>query len=340
MKVRRLAGGLVALAAAATTAGILASPAQAATPTTITLDLAGMTSPACPAQLPLENTIALANGTSVVFAKGVLSTVATLASAEKVTVTQLDASGKPVKTVVDSQSVPLAAPLTLNANTSYKLDWKALNLLGIVQGTQTGTLIMSDNANSQCGLAVSVPTPGVSVPGLAPVNSAVNSLVGGAIGAVNSAVAPVNSVVNKATSAAALIPGLGGAKVPGATSSAPASGFSYSPWSCGPACSVVPTGYGAGPGAAYTYVPPAANQSYNLQDTLGAASSGAANGNSAGNPVPTTTQTGPVDLAASKNRGLLDSLSGVFVVLSFAALSGAVAYYVRNFLRANGGKFI
>jgi len=333
MNVSRLVRGAAAAAVSVAAFGAFASPAIADDSTTVTLDLAGMTSPSCPAQLPLANTIALPSGAKVVFAKGLLSTVTTLASQETVTVSPLDSSGKAGTPLVKDQAVPLTSPLAL-ADGSYKLDWKALNLLGAVQGTQTGTLILAPNATSRCDLAVSLPTPQVSVSALNPVLSPVNSAVNGLIGAVNQAVSPVSSVVNQVT---AVIPGVSPAKsvIP---TQVPTSGFNFTPWNSGPYGSVVPSGYGNGPGVAYTYVPPAGAPSYNLVTNLGGSSAAAASSQSI--PGPTTTQSPTVDLAASKSRGLLDSLSGVFVVLAFAALSGAIAYYVRNFLRANGGKFI
>jgi len=347
MTVRRTVVGIAATTLAVGATALFAAPAFAADPTPIQLDLAGLSSTSCPVHLPIANTIALPTGTKVSFQKGLLSGVLTLAAAETLTITPLNAQGVAGTPLVKDRAVPYA-PATALAKGKYKLDWTALNLLGAVQGKQTGTLIIADGATAKCDLAVSVPTPQVSVPGLDPVTSAVNGAIGGVVSTVNSAVAPVNSAINQVGSAVPSVPGLPGGPSATPTSpnpkpsvSAPAgTGFSYTPWKPGPADLVVPDGYGSGSGLAAGYVP--GDNGYVPPNFAsgGAAPKPAAASNGADSPALAPTKSDEkVDLAANRSRGILDTLSGVFVVLAFAALSGAIAYYARNFLLGGAGKF-
>ena len=339
MRVHRVVGAGVAgiaLAGAGLLLSIGGAGAATPAPTPISLDLTGLASAACP--LPLNGSLAVKPGTTVSLQP---DTLLSAASTEKVTIKPAPNSTTGSKTInpISTSGTKIAFTKAGTYTLSYQTVTKSL--LGIIQlGTsQTGKLVVNANAQ-KCVVAVSVPAPSVSVTGLDPVLSPVNSAVSQVVSGVNSAVAPVNSAVGPILGS--VNEGVGGVAstvnglVPttkASTPSAPsttAPGTNYKPSGPTVAQKTVPQGYGSGNGAAGSYV--SADGSSINAPAIGLTGT---NAQSRASSAPTVKSGGSpktVDLASSHPRSALTGLPALAVALAIIALSGATAFYARTFL--------
>ena len=175
MRMRRIIAA-TAVTALATGAGLLFSPpTSAATVVPISFDATGLSSTSCPVNLPLNNQIALPPGTPVQFKRGVVSA---LVATENLTVTPIDAQGKPTGSAV-THTLSWTNAVTYKAG-NYRLDWSTVVLGGVlgpdtIKALGTGILEIAAGA-AQYQLAVQVPSVGVE-PSLLPV-------VGGVVGSI------------------------------------------------------------------------------------------------------------------------------------------------------------
>jgi hypothetical protein len=328
MNLRRMVAALAATAVA-TGATLLLAPTAAhgvTLPTPVSFWLTGLQSSACP--LPLNGSIAFTPGTTLRLQKDpLLGPVST----ERVTFKPAPNSTDPKS----SKSYDLGSANVDVAFTragTYNLSWQQ-STLGVLGTAQTGKLVINAKAQG-CVVAVSVPTPSVTVPGAGTVTNPVNGIVGGVVGSVNGAVSPVNG---------ALGPILGGANpggLPDGTKNPPsgnpspgASGSALNYHSNGPSVAdrTVPHGYGGGSGAASNYVPAGLGGSIVAPGTNFAAT-GKTSGRSTAAAGPSGSGPKTVDVASSKSRSALDALPTLLVVLAVIALSGATAFYARTFL--------
>ena len=188
----------------------------------------------------------------------------------------------------------------------------------------------------KCQVAIQVPVPSVSAPGVpSSVTGPVNGILSSAANGVNGVLSPVNSVVggvlgNINGTVGGITGGLPGVGNPiaGIPPGGSDPGTNYHPTGPTVAQRTVPQGYGGGSGSAGLYVPttggsinaPAIGQ-------LGGGKAGANNTAIKSGGSPKT-----VDLAANKPRSALDGWSALIVVLAVLALSGATAFYARTFL--------
>lgn len=334
MRLGRIAAATTVAAMAAGAALLISTGSSTAAtpppPTKVNLGLLnalGMSSAACP--LPLNGSMAITPGTQIQFEPdALLSALQT----EKVTISPDPATAK-------SGSSKTINPLTTSNGVvafpkggTYKVDWQLVTL-GVLGLNQTGKLVVSSSAE-KCVVAVSVPTPSVSIPGAGPVNSIVNGVVGSVVGGVNGLASPVNSLVGPVlggvnSGVGGLTSGQGSSANSG-SSSHPTSSSSlstiYTPSGLTPAQQRVPVGGGAGGGAAAG----ANGQSINAPDIpfkgIGAAAPGTATKTKSGGSPKT------VDLAANKPRSALDGWANLIVLLAVLALSGATAFYARTYL--------
>lgn len=330
MRFRRVAAGAVLAAVAGTSALLISTQGSSAAtpaPTQINLGLLnalGMSSAACP--LPLNGSMAITPGTTVQFEPDAL----------------LSALQNENVSITPNPDPKVPTPLKINGLTSkngvvkfatggtYKLDWQLVTL-GVLGLNQTGKIVVDANAQ-KCVVAVSVPTPSVSVPGAGPVNSIVNGVVGGVVGGVNSVAAPINSAVGPVlggvNGGVGSITG-GGSKTGGSGGSSntgPTLGTIYTPSSLTPAQRRVPTGGDAGGGGG--------GASSQDGSSLTAADLGF-KGLGSGSAVPGSKSGGSpktVELAADKPRSALDGWANLIVLVAVLALSGATAFYARTYL--------
>jgi hypothetical protein len=326
MNLRRMVAALAATAVA-TGATLLLAPTAAhgvTPPTPVSFWLTGLESSACP--LPLNGSIAFTPGTTLRLQKDpLLGPVST----ERVTFKPAPNSTDPKSSKsYDLGSANLDVAFTRSA--TYNLSWQQ-STLGVLGTAQTGKLVIDAEAQG-CVVAVSVPTPSVTVPGAGSVTNPVNGIVGGVVGGVNVAVSPANGDLG---------PILGGANpggLPGGTKKPPtgnpnpgSSGIDYH--SNGPSVAdrTVPHGYGGGSGAASNYVPAGLGGSIIAPGTNFAAN-GKTSGASTAAAGPAGSGPKTADVASSKSRSALDALPTLLVVLAVIALSGATAFYARTFL--------
>ena len=340
MRFRRVVGAGVAGAALAG-AGLLLSigGAGAATPapTPISLDLTGLASSACP--LPLNGSLALKPGTTVSLQPDDLLKVGTT---EQVKISPVPNSTDKKSSTKWTTLPSSGTKIAFTKPGTYTLNYQTVvNVLGLakVGASQTGKLVVNANAQ-KCVVAVNVPVPSVSVSGLDPVLSPVNSAVSGVVGGVNSAVAPVNSAVGPILGS--VNQGVGGVAstvnglVPttkASTPSAPsttAPGTNYKPSGPTVAQKTVPQGYGSGSGAAGSYV--SADGSSINAPAIGLTGTTAQSRASTAPTVKSGGSPKTVDLASSHPRSALTGLPALAVALAIIALSGATAFYARTFL--------
>ena len=343
MKVRRLAAAVAAAAIAGGGALLaLSSTGDAATPpaTPISLTAAGMSSPICgPLPLPVNGSVAVKPSTLQFEPDGALGG----SSIESLTI-------QPAPNSTDPKSKSSISPLTaangkvsFSTSANYTLSWTITPKLlgGIAAATQTGKLIVSNDAQ-KCAVAVQVPTPSVSVSALpSAVNSTVNGLVGGVVSGANGALAPVNSAVGSALgqvngtvgSVGGGLPGSGASSGSGSGSDPGGPGTTYKPTGPTVAQRRMPDGYGGGSGQGGSYVAPGA-----IGDSITAAGSsgttGGATGRKGGQQPATRSGGSPktVELAANKPRSALDGWASIIVLAAVLALSGATAFYARTYL--------
>lgn len=333
MKFGRIAG-TTAIVAVAAGAGVLISNGASATPpppTPITLNLLGMASAACPL---LNGTMAVAPGTTVQFGTDVLLGAL---STESVTIKPAPDSADPKSSkTIDPMSATNTKVAFAKAAT-YQLSWRTKSLVGLLSTTQTGKLVINKDAQ-KCVVAIQVPVPSVSVPGVpGSVTSPINGIIGGVASAVNSAVGPVNSAVGPILggvngTVGGITGGLPGSSNPvaGTPPSGSSPGTIYKPTGPTVADRTVPKGYGNGSGLGGVFVGGVGN-SINAP-ALGFVGTGKAGSGSSGAAVKSGGSPNTVELAANKPRSALDSWSTVIVVLAMIALSGATAFYARTFL--------
>ncbi|MGI8667940.1 MAG: hypothetical protein ACR2N4_18240 [Jatrophihabitans sp.] len=237
---------------------------------------------------------------------------------------------KPARYSVPAAGVKVAFP---NANT-YDLTWTSSGLLGVLSLTKTGKLVISASAQ-KCVVAVTVPVPSVSVPGVpgsvtSPINGILSTVangVNGVLSPVNSAVGPILGGVNGTVGG--ITGGLtGGNPVAGTPPSGSSPGTVYKPTGPTVAQQTVPQGYGNGSGLGGGYQS-GTGSSINAPALgfTGSGKSGATTSSVKSGGSPKT-----IDLAASKPRSALDGWSTLVVVIAIVALSGATAFYARTFL--------
>jgi len=334
MRFRRVAATttLAAMAGgAALLIGTQSGSAATPPPTQITLADTGLGTSFCP--LPINGTVALKPGTTVLFKPPIL-----LGALNTYTLKVLsEAKTNPPQTA-KAYNVPNAGTkVGFGSAGTYDLSWteSLLNVLGLppkLKLTQHAKLVISPNAQA-CQVAVQVPTPGVSVPGAGPVNSIVNGVVGSVVGGVNAAVSPVNSAVGPILGGVnSGLGGLTGGKSgsAGHPSAAPTPRVStiYTPSGDTPAQQTVPQGYGGGNGAAGAGLT-ADGKSINAPAIgfkgLGNASATNQSVKSGGSPKT-------VDLAANKPQSALGGWANLIVLVAVLALSGATAFYARTYL--------
>ncbi|MEO6501429.1 MAG: hypothetical protein ABIQ09_05905 [Jatrophihabitantaceae bacterium] len=350
MSLRRIAGLAVAAIAVSGAGLLLSGPSAAVTPTPISLNLTGLSSTSCP--LPLYGSIALKPATTVQFKPGV-----NLIGAQKMTLSVLSEAQTTPAPVAKSYAVPVTGVnVAFPSAGTYALRWSTNAVLGVLGMSQTGKLVISDNAQG-CVIAVQVPVPSVSasvVP--SPITSAINGGLSSAVGGVNGALSPVNSAIGSlptslptlpAVPGAPGLPGVPGVNLPGVSAPAGNAGPSttYKPTGPTVADRTVPKGYGSGSGLGGIFVPGGG----------GSATDGSATGNSitaagqqpgaapsaAAGSTAKQAKAGPsartVEVASSRPRSALGALPTLAVILAILALSGATAFYARTFLAAAAG---
>lgn len=346
MNVRRLGAGAAAIAIASG-AGLLISAGSggAATPpppTPITLNLTGLASSACP--LPLNGSMAIKPGTTVLLSNDVLLGAL---STEKVTITPAPDSTDPKSSRTIDPIGTAGSKVAFNRAATYSLSWQTKTLSNVplvppvLSATQKGKLIINASAQ-KCVVAVQVPVPSVSVPGVpssvtGPINGAVSSAantINGALGPVNGAVGGVLGQVNGAVGG--VTGGLtgggaagGGGGKPGAGSSGP--GTIYKPTGPTVADRTVPKGYGNGSGLGGVFVG-SNGQSINAPSIGFAGSNGKTSGSATKSAVKSGGSPNTVDLASKQPRSALAALPMLAVIAAVIALSGATAFYARTFL--------
>lgn len=341
MNVRRTIGAAGAVIAVATGAGLFLSAtvggaATPAPPTPITLNLTGLASAACP--LPLNGSLALKPGTSVLLQRDVLLGVA---STQSVVIKPAPNSTDPKSSKTISSIPSGGAELTLSRPATYTLTWQTKTLAAllppVLSATQTGKLVINANAQ-KCVVAVSVPAPSLSVPGVpTAVTGPINGGLGGVASTINSVAAPVNSAVGPvlgtvnegAGGITSQLP-LGPKPVSSPTSSKP--GTIYKPTGPTVADRTVPKGYGNGSGLGGTSV--SGDGSSINAPAIGlvgtdSKSRRATAGSSAARQIGSPAS---VDLSSGKSRSALADLSKVLAIVAIAALLGATAFYARAFL--------
>lgn len=331
MTVRRVVAASIAGGLAAGAGLLLGGTGASATtpPTPVGLLATGMTSTACP--LPLNGALALSPGTAVKFTKDPLLGAL---GAESLTIKPAPDSTDPksVKTIPDlgaGQTIGFAKAAT------YQLSWTTSSL--VASTTQKGTLTISASAQ-RCVVAVQVPTPSVSVPGVPPaVTNPINGVVGGVVGGVNSAVAPVNGALGPVLGS--VNQGVGGVTggtpgTSGGTGSTPGSALNYKPTGLTVADRTVPKGYGSGSGLGGNYVGSGLSGSgLNGSRTAAAApfkvGGGPAAPASSGKARPGQSS---VDLASNSEHSAITGIPALLVLLAVIALSMVTAFYARTFL--------
>src|SRR4051812_23211359 len=341
MSLRRIAGAAAAAAMLAGAGLLLSSPTQAATPTPVTLDATGMSSPSCP--LPLNGSLAVVPGTAVQFNANTLKAL----TSESLTIKPAPNSTDPNSSVTMAVPSTGASPVTFTRATTYALSWqiKTVSVLGVVLGLNDykGKLVVASTV-SNCQLAVQLPAPSVSasvVP--SPITSAINGGIGGVVSGVNGVLSPINSALPPVPTLPAVpglpsVPGLPGTGNSPGVSPPPGAdvpGTSYQPSGPTVADRTVPKGYGSGSGQGGVYVPVTGGSSTGGSIGAGgqpATGSGAqADGRSASAAVKSGGSPRTVQLATSRPRSALGALPTLVVILAILALSGATAVYARHF---------
>ena len=333
MRFRRVAAATVVAAVAGGGALLInaaSGSAASLTPTPITLAATGLGTTFCP--LPINGTVALKPGTTVLF-----TAPAVLQAADKYSLAVLsEAKTTPAQKAANYNVPNGGVKVAFPTAGTYQLSWKENVLGGLLGGStvilqQQAKLIISSNAQA-CTVAVNLPTPSVSVP-IVPsaVNSIVNGVVGSVVGGANSAVAPVNSAVGPILgSVNSGVGGLtGGGTSGGAAGGKPAAGPSistiYTPTDETGAQRTVPRGGGAGGGANSGVDGQSINAANIPFKGVGTASGSKQSIKSGGSP-------NTVELAANKPRSALDGWANLIVLAAVLALSGATAFYARTYL--------
>ncbi|CAN5625506.1 hypothetical protein BH10ACT8_BH10ACT8_12870 [soil metagenome] len=327
MKVRRVVAASIAGALAAGAGLLLGGTGASATtpPTPVGLLLTGMTSTACP--LPLNGALALSPGTAVKFTKDPLLG---LLGSESLTIKPAPDSTDPktVKTITD---LGTGQTIAFTKAAKYQLSWTNSSLVATT--TQKGTLTISTSAQ-KCVVAVQVPTPSVSVPGVPPaVTSPINGVIGGVVGGVNSAVAPVNGALGPVLGS--VNQGVGGVTggtssgTGGGTGSASGPSLNYKPSGLTVADRTVPKGYGSGSGLGGNYIGSGLSGSRTVPAIPFKVGGSSAAPASSGKARPGQSS---VDLASNSEHSAITGIPALLVLLAVIALSTVTAFYARTFL--------
>lgn len=354
MNVRRFGGAGVARSVAVA-AGILAAvgatvvlgpSAGAAQVTTSNLGLAGPVTAPC---LTPSATVNSPAGTTVRFTSSLFGDPATAGIlAPAVEITLYPGTSKAKKLLISPGNKINYADVAVPSSGSVPFDYTTgsaslpasggilggvVNVLGTLinnfqQTTKVGATVTAkwsgrivvSGASNACELQPQLPAVGAtpSVPGvpLPPVN--LPGITPPAVGLPN---------------VGGLLPGVGpGAKTGGQSSAAapPSNVLNYKPSGPTLADRTMPHGYGAGSGAAGTYVPPG------LTGSLAGSTLSGSRGSAAANSGPSTgkAKSAPsaTELASHSEHSAITGLPSLLVVLAMAALSAAAASYARTFL--------